>query len=216
MLMRYSLDNPLSAFAEALRAAKIAADLTLRDRSPKIIGVASALPGEGKSTISANFACLLAHLGYRTLLIDADLRNPGLTRAIAPEAENGIVEAVLDGRPIRDMLLWHQDTSLAVLPAAVRGRVPHTSEFLASPGMKSVLKQAEQEFAFIVVDLPPLAPVVDVRAIAPMLDAILLDRGVGRDDAFFPPHNLDAGPHGSRQVPWGAVEQGQAGQAEAV
>jgi succinoglycan biosynthesis transport protein ExoP len=174
MLMRYSLDNPLSAFAEALRAAKIAADLTLRDKSPKIIGVASALPGEGKSTIAANFACLLAHLGYRTLLIDADLRNPGLTRAIAPEAENGIVEAVLDGRPIRDMLLWHQDTSLAVLPAAVRGRVPHTSEFLASPGMRSVLKQAEQEFVFIVVDLPPLAPVVDVRAITPMLDAILL------------------------------------------
>jgi len=173
-LMRYSLDNPLSAFAEALRAAKIAADLTLRDRSPKIIGVASALPGEGKSTVSANFACLLAHLGHRTVLIDADLRNPGLTRAVAPEAENGIVEAVLDGRPIRDLLLWHQDTSLAVLPAAVRGRVPHTSEFLASPGMKSVLKQAEQDFAFIVVDLPPLAPVVDVRAIAPMLDGILL------------------------------------------
>jgi succinoglycan biosynthesis transport protein ExoP len=72
------------------------------------------------------------------------------------------------------MLLWHQDTSLAVLPAAVRGRVPHTSEFLASPGMKSVLKQAEQEFGFIVVDLPPLAPVVDVRAIAPMLDGIIL------------------------------------------
>lgn len=174
MLMRYSLDNPLSAFAEALRAAKIAADLTLRDRSPKIIGVASALPGEGKSTIAANFACLLSHLGYRTLLIDADLRNPGLTRAIAPGAENGIVEAVLDGRPIRDLLLWRQETSLAVLPAAVRGRVPHTSEFLASPGMKSVLKQAEQDFVFIVVDLPPLAPVVDVRAIAPMLDAILL------------------------------------------
>jgi polysaccharide biosynthesis transport protein len=173
-LMRYVLDNPLSAFAEALRAAKIASDLTLRDRTPKVIGVASALPGEGKSTIAMNFACLLAHLGYRTLLIDADLRNPGLTRSVAAKAEAGVVEAVLDGKPIRDMLLREPDSSLAILPAVVRGRVPHTSEFLGSPGMRSVLKQAEQDFTYILVDLPPLAPVVDVRAIAPALDAILL------------------------------------------
>jgi succinoglycan biosynthesis transport protein ExoP len=173
-LMRYALDNPLSAFAEALRSAKIAADLRLRHRTPKVIGIASCLPGEGKSTIAMNFAALLSHLGNRTLLIDADLRNPGLTRGIVQRAEHGLVEAVLDGTPIKDILLWDKESSLAILPTVLRGRVPHSSEFLVSPGMKAVLKQAEEEFSFIVIDLPPLGPVVDVRAMAPLLDAVLL------------------------------------------
>ena len=173
-LMRYAVDHPLSAFAETLRAVKIAADLTLPDRATRVIGIASVLPGEGKSTIAMNFASLLSHLGNRTLLIDADLRNPGLTRAVAPRAKEGIVEAVLDGSPSRACWCGTRHVALAVLPAVLRGRVPHTSEFLVSPGMKSVLKQAEQDFAFIVIDLPPLAPVVDVRAIAPQLDAVLL------------------------------------------
>jgi succinoglycan biosynthesis transport protein ExoP len=174
-VMRYALDNPLSPFAETLRASKIAVDLTLRNRSPKLIGIVSALPGEGKSTIGMNFAALLSHAGYRTLLIDGDLRNPGLTRAVASFAEHGIVEAVLDNKPIADMLVYEPDSTLALLPAVIQGRVPHTSEFLASPGMRSVLQQAvDANFTFVLVDLPPLAPVVDARAMMPLLDGVLL------------------------------------------
>src|SRR5260370_26965 len=62
-LQRYSIDHPLSSFSETLRSIKVAADLALSDRKPKIIGVISALPNEGKSTVSKNFASLLAHLG---------------------------------------------------------------------------------------------------------------------------------------------------------
>jgi polysaccharide biosynthesis transport protein len=173
-IMRHAVDEPLSAFAETLRAVKIAADLTLPDRATRVIGIVSILPGEGKSTVAMNFASLLAHLGNRTLLIDGDLRNPGLTRAVAPHAKEGIIEAVLEGKPFRSLLVTEQTTSLSVLPAVLRGRVPHTSDFLVSSGMRAVLKQAEEEFAFIVIDLPPLGPVVDVRAIAPQLDAVLL------------------------------------------
>jgi succinoglycan biosynthesis transport protein ExoP len=174
-IMRYALDNPLSPFAETLRAGKIAVDLTLRNRSPKLIGIVSALPGEGKSTIAMNFAALLSHSGYRTLLIDGDLRNPGLTRAVAPFAEHGIVEAVLDNKPINELLVYEPDSALGVLPAVIQGRVPHTSEFLASPGMRGVLQQAvDANFTFVLLDLPPLAPVVDARAIMPLLDGVLL------------------------------------------
>jgi succinoglycan biosynthesis transport protein ExoP len=173
-IMRYAIDEPLSPFAETLRAVKIAADLTLPDRATRVIGVVSMLPGEGKSTVSMNFANLLSHLGNRTLLIDGDLRNPGLTRAVAPHAKEGIIEAVLEGKPFKSLLVNESASSLAVLPAVLRGRVPHTSDFLVSSGMKAVLKQAEEDYAFIIIDLPPLGPVVDVRAIAPQLDACLL------------------------------------------
>jgi succinoglycan biosynthesis transport protein ExoP len=173
-IMRHVLDEPLSPFAETLRAVKIAADLTLPDRSTKVIGIISVIPGEGKSTISSNFAVLLAHLGYRTLLIDGDLRNPGLTRSIAPRASVGIVEAVLEGKPVKDLMIADPGSLLAIMPTVLRGRVPHTSEFLVSSGMKALLKQSEGDYAFIIIDLPPLGPVVDVRAVAPQLDAFLL------------------------------------------
>ena len=116
-LQRYSIDHPLSSFSETLRAAKVAVDLALGDRKPKIIGVISALPNEGKSTVAKNFASLLAHLGARTVLIDADLRNPDLTRGIAGNAEAGILEAIRGDRTVRDLLLWEPESGLFVLPA---------------------------------------------------------------------------------------------------
>jgi polysaccharide biosynthesis transport protein len=172
-VMRYAVDQPLSAFAETLRAVKIAGDLTLPDRGTRVIGVTSVLPGEGKSTISMNFASLLSNLGNRTLLVDGDLRNPGLTRAVAPDAKAGLIEAVLEGKPFQSLLVKEQASSLSVLPAVLHGRVPHTSDFLVSAGMKAVLKQAADNYSFIIIDLPPVGPVVDVRAVTPQLDAIV-------------------------------------------
>ncbi len=58
-IYRYSIDHPLSSFSETLRSAKVSVDLSLEDRYPKIVGFISALPGEGKSTVSKNFASLL-------------------------------------------------------------------------------------------------------------------------------------------------------------
>jgi len=173
-VMRYSLDHPLSNFSETLRAIKIAGDLTLAGRMPRTIGIVSVLPDEGKSAVAKNLASLLAHLGASTVLIDADLRNPGLTRNVAPEADAGIVQAVLDGAPIKNLLLHERDSKLAFLPAVLQRRLPHASEFLASAGMRSVMKQAEDDYEWIVLDLPPLGPVVDVRAIASRIDAFVL------------------------------------------
>jgi succinoglycan biosynthesis transport protein ExoP len=173
-LLRYSIDHPLSSFSETLRSAKVAVDLSLGDHRPKIVGVISVLPKEGKSTVAKNFASLLAHLGARSLLIDADLRNPGLTRDMARQADAGILEAIRGERPLRDLLLSEPDSGLFVLPAVVKKRVQHSSEVLSSPGMRNVLAEAGAAFDYIVIDLPPLAPVVDVRAAASMFDAFLL------------------------------------------
>ncbi|MGO9772150.1 MAG: Wzz/FepE/Etk N-terminal domain-containing protein [Roseiarcus sp.] len=173
-LQRYSIDHPLSSFSETLRSAKVAVDLSLGDRRPKVVGVISVLPKEGKSTVAKNFASLLAHLGARCLLIDADLRNPGLTRDMARQADAGILEAIRGERSLRDLLLSEPDSGLFVLPAVVKKRVQHSSEILSSPGMRSVLAEAGAAFDYIVIDLPPLGPVVDVRAAASMFDAFLV------------------------------------------
>jgi succinoglycan biosynthesis transport protein ExoP len=172
-LLNYVVEHPLSAFAETLRSAKIAADLRLPDRRCKIIGVVSSLPAEGKSAISINFSELLARQGSRTLLIDADLRNPGTTRAIARHADGGLLEALLDNGDVDQLLLHDETTGLSVLPAVVRQRTPHSSELLASAPMRNLLKTMSERYDYIVVDLPPLGPVVDARAIADRLDGFI-------------------------------------------
>lgn len=169
----YVIDHPLSAFAETMRSMKVAADFALGDRRPKIIGVVSSLPGEGKTTVSINFAELLASQGSRTLLVDADLRNPGLSRAMARHANAGLVEALLDGRPLRDLLMVNPTTKLAFLPLANRRSVPHSSELLVSPSMDVFLREAGESFDHIIVDLPPISPVVDARAFASRADAFI-------------------------------------------
>jgi succinoglycan biosynthesis transport protein ExoP len=179
-LMRYVLDNPLSNYAEVLRGIKLAADLTLAERMPRIIGTVSVLPSEGKTTVAKNFASLLAHQGAKTLLIDTDLRNPGLTRAVVPDAEAGILQAVMDGVPVRDLVYHEPGSDLAVLPAVLERRFPHASELLASAGMRSVLRQAREDFDWIVLDLPPLGPVIDARAMVSQIDALVLVLEWGR------------------------------------
>lgn len=169
----YVIDHPLSAFAEALRGARIAADLAVPDKQCRIIGVVSTLPGEGKSTVSVNLAELLASQGSRTVLVDADLRNPGATRAIARHAQAGLLEALLEGRDVRDVLLYNSKTRLAFLPAVVRHRVPHSSELLASAAMRKVLSNLAADADYVIVDLPPLGPVVDARAIAGRIDGFV-------------------------------------------
>lgn len=172
-LMRIAVDRPGSAFAETLRNVKLAADVLLHDRQCKVIGVISALPHEGKSTVAANLAGLLAATGAKTLLIDGDLRNPGLSRQVTPPPATGLIDAVTGGQNWTKCVRVDQKSRLAVLPSVNRRSFQHTSELLSSRGMADMLQSARGMFDYIVVDLPPSKAVVDARAVEPFLDAFL-------------------------------------------
>ena len=178
-LMRHVLDSPLSQFAETLRSVKVAIDLSLASR-PKLIGVVSVLPGEGKSTVAMNLAELIAHQGATVLLIDADLRNPGLTRSVAPRSKEGLVEALLNQTPLEKLYVTEPESKLTILPAGKSQRVTHTSELLSSSRMMQLLKTVQAAYDYVIIDLPPMGVVVDVRAIAPMLEAFVLVTEWGR------------------------------------
>src|SRR4029079_12577862 len=83
------LEAPHSAFAEAIRSIKVAIDLSPKASAGRIIGFTSSIPNEGKSSIASAVARLAAQTGARTLLIDCDLRNPTLSRLLAPNAQFG-------------------------------------------------------------------------------------------------------------------------------
>lgn len=172
--MRYVLDAPFTGYAETLRGAKVAVDLTLQDKTPKIIGITSIFPAEGKSTTSKNFATLISQLGANTILIDCDLRNPGLTRSILPDAKAGLVEAIVEDLPLNELWYFEEESQLTIVPTILKRRISHTSEMVGSPMMRRILVEAGNQFDYVVLDLPPLSPVVDVRALASRVDGFIL------------------------------------------
>ena len=165
--------HPMSSVAETLRNIKVAADLGMPDIPCKVIGVVSCVPGEGKSSVAASFGNLLALQGMRTLLIDGDIRNPGLTRSLQRKPELGLVEVMLEQAEVDDVLLRDEPTPLALLPTVMRSRVTNTSDLLASASMGRLLQRFRGQFDYIVVDLPPVGPVVDAKAFAQRVDAFV-------------------------------------------
>ncbi|MDX8458686.1 polysaccharide biosynthesis tyrosine autokinase [Mesorhizobium humile] len=198
--MRVSIDAPASMFAETLRNAKIAFDVVMEDRGSRVIGVISVLPGEGKSTVAANLAGLLAANGARTLLIDGDLRNPGLSRSLGMESEQGLMEAVVNGQTWQSVGKVDRQTKLAIIPAVLRGQFSHTSELLGSAGMRRFIENAKETFEYIIVDLPPLGPVVDAKAFAPLVDGFVLVTEWGRTPRNMVRSMLESEPYIANKV----------------
>ena len=191
---RYAVDAPFSGFSEALRGIKIAVDLAAAGKTGIVLGITSSLPGEGKSTIAANFAALLSHAGSRVLLVDADLRNPSLSRVLAPDAGSGLVD-VVNGRGRLDDLLWSDHGSrLSFLPAGAAAGLMHTNELLGGEAIRTVLTEARSRYDYIIVDLSPLAPVVDTRASVHFVDAFLFVVEWGGTKIDVVDHVLKAAP----------------------
>jgi succinoglycan biosynthesis transport protein ExoP len=170
-LMRYVVQEPLSSFAEAFRAIKIAADIGGSIGDNKVIGVTSILPREGKSTASSNLAQLIADAGKKAILIDGDLRNPTLTRSLSPDAKIGLLEVLAKKIPLADAIYHDAKTGLSFLPSVLEAHLAHTDEILASNSFSDLMGQLRKIYDFIIVDFAPLAPVVDVRATTRVVDS---------------------------------------------
>lgn len=172
-VLRYAIEAPFSRFTESVRHVKLAIDLAGVVKANKIIGVTSTLPNEGKSTISANLAQLIAHAGSKVLLIDGDLKRPSLTHDLAPDASAGLIE-VLSGSTTLEQAVWtHPASKLDFLPTVSSSRLAHTSEILGSDAMKKLLERLREKYDYVVVDLSPVAPVVDVRSAAQFVDSFM-------------------------------------------
>jgi len=171
--MSVVIEAPLSAFAESVRSIKLAVDLNRTVKANKVIGLTSSLPKEGKSTIATSLALLIAQTGARVLLIDCDFRNPTLTRRLSPQATTGFLE-VLAGRVPLSEALWNDETGFAAfLPAVVNAQFVQSNEIMASRATKLFFDKMRSEYDYVLVDLPPLAPVIDTRATTHLIDCYL-------------------------------------------
>jgi Mrp family chromosome partitioning ATPase/capsular polysaccharide biosynthesis protein len=175
--MRYSTDNPKSPYAETLRAIRVKASSLPPGDGPKVIGVISALPREGKSILSVNLGRLLSREGARLLLIDGDVRDRGLSRILAPSAQSGLYEALDDSRcgpQLVELLITDATSGMYFLPIAdTMGRERCAMNKLAVK-FDALLMEAKKRFDIIVVDFPPLAAVADARSLCALSDCFVL------------------------------------------
>ena len=190
-LLRYVVDSPLSSFAESIRAVKVSIDLSGAAKSNKVIGITSALPNEGKSTIAASLAQLSADGGARVILVDCDLRKPSLSQGLAPKAAPGLID-VIAGTASLDNVIWSDpSTRLSFLPVGTRSRLIHTSEILASDAMKRLFVRLRESYDYVIVDLSPISPVVDVRSATHLLDSYVFVIEWGKTKIHLAEHALN-------------------------
>ncbi len=193
-LLRYVVNVPLSRFAEAVRSLKVAVDLNSIVRENRVLAVTSTLPSEGKSTLSSNLAQLMAHSGARVILVDADLRNPSLSRALAPHAETGLVDVIAQKVQLEDALIVDPETKLSILSAGKTSKLLHTNEILASQPMRDLVARLRSKYDYVVLDMPPMAPVVDVRVTSSFVDSYVFVIEWGKTKMDVVKHNLRGAP----------------------
>ena len=184
-------DTPLSRFAETIRAVKVAADLNGLGKRCKVIGVTSALPNEGKSTVALALAQTVALWGGRVALVDCDLRNSNLSNLLAPTADLGVLDAAF-GRVGVGEVLWSDPAShFAFVPAGTSDPLPQSSELLGCEEMRGLFEALRDSYDYVVVDLAPLAPVVDARVATRLVDTFVMVVEWGRTSLDVAEHALE-------------------------
>jgi len=166
--------DPASAESEAFRTLRTALDLAHPDA--RQIVFSSAEPGDGKTTVSANLAVGYAQSDKKTLLIDADLRRPGLTRMMNLRGVYGLSELLRSEGNIAEQAAIHiQPSGLAnldILPSGPRPPNPH--ELLLSARFSQLLAWASGVYDHILIDSPPTLLTSDTAIIGRLVDGVVL------------------------------------------
>ncbi|MEF3121219.1 CpsD/CapB family tyrosine-protein kinase [Kocuria flava] len=160
------------AFSEALRELRTNLSFVSVDAPPRVVVVTSSMPGEGKSSITANLAVAIASTGRDVVVVDGDLRRPVMTELFGLVPGVGITDVLVGEAEVDDVLqVYDKFPNLQVLGA---GRTPpNPTELLASQAMRTMLAGLAED-AFVLVDAPPLLPVTDAALLTASADGALV------------------------------------------
>jgi polysaccharide biosynthesis transport protein len=166
---------PKSQMSEAFRALRTALLLSQPDRPPQVILVTSALPREGKTTAAANLAVTLAQLGDSTVLVDADLRKPGVGRLLdLGTGKYAGLSSYLAGVSTLDLVTVPHPT-IANLAAIPTGPLPpNPADLLSSHRLSEAIVELRKKFKFVVIDSPPIMAATDAVILSVQTDGVLL------------------------------------------
>jgi len=173
-MLRAVFAAPFSPYADAIRAVKVTLDLNERSGKSKVLGLISCLPNEGKSTVAVAISTLIAQSGARVVLVDCDVRNPSLSRALAPDADAGFLDVLAGKVDLADAVWTVPNTRMAFLPIVRNAALPNAIEMLASDAADALFSLLRDKYEYVIVDLAPLVAEVDVHVTSRVIDSYVL------------------------------------------
>jgi succinoglycan biosynthesis transport protein ExoP len=170
----YPLDWPYSRFAQTLRSIWAMINIAQRGSRAKVVCVVSSNPGEGKTTVAINLAAQFArHSTTRVLVIDADFYRQSLTQRVAPDARVGLREALEEPSALAKFVVRKESLNLDALPCPVSDRMSNTAELLGTSEMEQLIGVAREAYDLVIIEVPPVAAVVDYKMIARHCDGFI-------------------------------------------
>ncbi|MCX7049925.1 MAG: polysaccharide biosynthesis tyrosine autokinase [Candidatus Sumerlaeota bacterium] len=170
----FSAKEPASDFAENVRQLRTAVQYSQAGHTPKTILVTSSMPMEGKTTVAANLAIVLAQSGRRTILMDADLKKPSIHKFFDASRENGLSD-ILTGKmngKLSSFLVKTDVDNLYVLPSGARP--PNPVDLLDSDVMRRLLASLGRYFDHIILDTPPTLDLADTGVLFRHVDGVIV------------------------------------------
>ena len=172
--------DPHSPRAEAFRTLRTNLQFVNAANHPRSIVFTSSLPGEGKTTTTANLAITMAAGGARVCLLEGDLRRARLLEYMGMEGSVGLTNVLIGQAQLGDVLQQFTDTSVYVIGS---GSVPpNPSELLGSTAMIDILRELESRFDIVIIDSPPLLPVTDAAVLSSIAGGTVVVVGAGLVD----------------------------------
>lgn len=141
------------------------------DEPPKVIMITSAVPSEGKTTVTINLAVALAEAGHQVAVVESDLRRPLVSQYLDLVEGTGVTNILAGTADVDDVV---QQFGNGVSVIASGPKPPNPGELLASSQMSALLDKLRADHDFVLVDAPPLLPVADASGLAAFADGVLL------------------------------------------
>ena len=170
-LLKYLIEKPTSAAAEAIRNLRTSVLLSNVDNPPKIIMTTSSVPGEGKTTQSLGLAQNLSGLGKKVLLVEGDIRRRTFAEYFEIKGKNGLL-SVLSGDVKLEDTVFHNDDLGADILIGEKSNV-NAADVFSSDKFHAFLDGLRKKYDYIIIDTPPVLAVPDARVIGQSVDAIL-------------------------------------------
>ena len=174
----YLVGRPMSAFTEALRVLRTVIVYSKLDFSVKVVAITSALPDEGKTTISMCLARVAAMSGQRVCVVDCDLRKQSINDVIDIETDVGILQVLAGEAPWRSAIVRDPNSDAHVLPVATSGFTPR--DVFGSDAMSRLISELRAHYDLVILDCAPILAVAETRVLVKHADTVVIVARAGR------------------------------------
>jgi succinoglycan biosynthesis transport protein ExoP len=171
-LARFLVAKPMSRFAEAIRLVRTGIQMADVDHVPRVIQVTSAIPNEGKTTISLSLAfSAAATSSQKVALVECDFRHTSLTRFFGLEKRKGVVDLLLGNETIESIIHVDEETGVHVFVGGSKTQNP--PDLLGSERMRDFVETLRSRYDYVILDTPPVGPVADAIVASALADKVV-------------------------------------------